>query len=381
MHYNRYQYPLVEVKEAYWESGSDGAVWHWLLEVDAPMASYEEQFLALHKALQMMRERYENAVPIMARYFLSDISNQAARVYDYRQECGESYAVSVIGQPPLNGSKLALWIMLQSEVVARPLPNGLLAVERPDHTHLWLGSAVAHSESSYSQTKDLLQEYDRQLFAQHCTLADHCVRTWFFVQNVDVNYAGVVEGRNWVFDQIGLTSQTHFIASTGIDGRNADPRISVQMDAYSVQGLMSEQIQYLYAPEWLNPTYEYGVSFERGTAVHYASRSEVYISGTASIDNYGEVLYVGDIAKQTQRMWQNVEALLAEAECSFEDVAQAVVYLRDVADYALVKALYEKRFPNLPYTIVLAPVCRPSWLIEMECIAIRENRNPNLPSY
>ena len=150
------------------------------------------------------------------------------------------------------------------------------------------------------------------------------------------------------------------------------------MDAYSVQGLIPEQIQYLYAPEWLNPTYEYGVSFERGTAVHYASRSEVYISGTASINNHGEVLYVGDIAKQTQRMWQNVEGLLAEAECSFENVVQAVVYLRDVADYALVKALYEKRFPNLPYTIVLAPVCRPSWLIEMECIAIRENRNPNL---
>ena len=381
MYYNHYQYPLVEVKEAYRESESDGAVWHWVFEVDAPIASYEEQFLALHKALQMMREKYENAVPVMARYFLSDISNQAAQVYAYREERGESYAVSVIGQPPLNGSKLALWIILQSEIVAHPLPNGLFAVERPNHTHLWLGSAIASSGGSCDQTKKILQEYDRQLHSQHCTLANHCIRTWFFVQNVDVNYAGVVEGRNRIFDQIGLTPQTHFIASTGIDGRNADPAISVQMDAYSVQGLLPEQIQYLYAPKWLNRTCEYGVSFERGTAVHYASRSEVYISGTASINNHGEVLHVGDIAKQTQRMWQNIEALLAEAECSFEDVVQAVVYLRDAADYALVKSLYEKRFPDLPYMIVLAPVCRRSWLIEMECIAIRENRNPTLPSY
>ena len=58
-----------------------------------------------------------------------------------------------------------------------------------------------------------------------------------------------------------LTEKTHYISSTGIGGRHADPKVTVQMDTYAVDGLKSEQIHYLYAPTHLNPTYEYGVSF------------------------------------------------------------------------------------------------------------------------
>ncbi len=67
------------------------------------------------------------------------------------------------------------------------------------------------------------------------------------------------------------------------------------MDTYAVDGLKSEQIHYLYAPTHLNPTYEYGVSFERGTYVDYGDRRQVFISGTASINNKGEVVCPGDI--------------------------------------------------------------------------------------
>lgn len=102
-----------------------------------------------------------------------------------------------------------------------------------------------------------------QLMGQRCTLASHCVRTWFFVQNVDVNYAGVVKARKEVFITQNLTEKTHYIASTGIEGRHADPSVLVQMDSYAVDGLEPGQIQFLYAPTHLNPTYEYGVTFER----------------------------------------------------------------------------------------------------------------------
>ena len=37
-----------------------------------------------------------------------------------------------------------------------------------------------------------------------------------------------------------------------------------------------------------------------------------YISGTASIDKYGHVLYLGDLEKQTNRLLENIEALLKE---------------------------------------------------------------------
>ena len=35
-----------------------------------------------------------------------------------------------------------------------------------------------------------------------------------------------------------------------------------------------------------------------------------------------------------------------------------------------VKKMFDERFPDIPRVITLAPVCRPTWLIEMECMAI-----------
>ena len=44
-------------------------------------------------------------------------------------------------------------------------------------------------------------------------------------------------------------------------------------------------------------------------------------------------------------------------------LGQMIVYLRDIADYAVVKAMYDQRFPHTPKVFVHAPVCRPGWLI------------------
>ena len=74
-------------------------------------------------------------------------------------------------------------------------------------------------------------------------------------------------------------------------------------------------------------------------------------------------------------MCENVETLLKEADCTFEDLGQMIVYLRDIADYTVVKAMYDKRFPHTPKVFVHAPVCRPGWLIEMECMGVKECKN------
>ena len=84
---------------------------------------------------------------------------------------------------------------------------------------------------------------------------------------------------------------------------------------------------------------------------------------------------MGDIVKQTERMWENVNALLEEGGASFDDVMQIIVYLRDICDYPVVKAMFDRKFPDTPHVITLAPVCRPTWLIEMECIAVKERHN------
>ena len=148
-----------------------------------------------------------------------------------------------------------------------------------------------------------------------------------------------------------------------------------------MKGLEAGQQSYLYARTHLNPTYEYGVTFERGVKITYGDRTHLLISGTASINNKGEVVHVGDIRKQANRMWENVGALLNEGGATFDDVMQIIVYLRDTADYEVVRQLFAERFPNTPYVITYAPVCRPQWLIEMECIAVTTQKDERFKDY
>jgi enamine deaminase RidA (YjgF/YER057c/UK114 family) len=58
---------------------------------------------------------------------------------------------------------------------------------------------------------------------------------------------------------------------------------------------------------------------------------------------------------------------------TMDNAAQLIVYLRDGSDFEKVKEMFSQKYPNIPTVFTLAPVCRPSWLIEMECMAIKAN--------
>lgn len=364
-----------------YEPTSGVAEYHAILRITNPRLTYTEQVDQLQEAYtQLLSTELPGAVAVFKRFFLSDAANQANHLQATLLEHSDC-ALSIVEQPPLDGTKIALWVYLLKGVQARTLPHGDYEVSHGGYRHLWSGSNFNKASKSEYQTRLLLNDYVMRLAEQGCSLANNCIRTWFFVQNVDVNYAGVVKARNEVFLTQNLTEKTHFIASTGIAGRHADHEVLVQMDTYAIDGLNPDQIHYLYAPTHLNPTYEYGVSFERGTYIDFGDRRQVFISGTASINNRGEIMYPGDIRRQTERMWENVETLLAEAECTFEHVGHLIIYLRDIADYTIVKEMFEERFPSTPKVYLQAPVCRPGWLIEMECMAVKPQNNEIFPPY
>ena len=347
--------------------------YHVILHVTDCTIPFQQQLDAILDAYQsVITNTLPGAVTVFKRYFLSDSANQAD---DVAAADTSDCAKSIIQQAPLDGTKIGLWAYLMTDVETRLLPSELYEARHGAYRHLWNGSAHNLAANSEYQTRLLFNEYVMQLLQEGCTLADNCIRTWLFVNDVDLNYGGVVRARNQVFFTQGLTNSTHFIASTGIGGRQQDPNVLTQMDNYAIDGFKPEQIRYLYAPTHLNRTSDYGVSFERGTRVDYGDRCHVIISGTASINNKGQVAYPKDIIQQTHRMWENVEALLSEAECTFDDVAHIIVYLRDNSDYAVVSKLFQERFADKPYIIVQASVCRPNWLIEMECMAVKKTVN------
>lgn len=369
-----FQFENAYAEAFQFDNGTAVKEYHVMIHVNSSRLPYTTQLEAVMNAYNSLIEGpMKGAQAVFKRYFLSDAANQADEIIvSDVTDC----AKSIIQQAPLDGTKVALWVYLMTDVQTGLSQSGLYEVRHGDFRHLWNGSAHNMAANSEYQTRLLFNEYNMQLIEEGCTLEANCIRTWFFVNDVDLNYGGVVRARNQFFFTQGLTVHTHFIASTGIGGRQQDPNVLSQMDNYAIAGVKKEQIHYLYAPSHLNRTSDYGVSFERGTYVDYADRRHVFISGTASINNKGEVMYPKDIVKQTHRMWENVEVLLAEADCTFDEVGEMVVYLRDTADYDLVKEMYEERFPGKPYVIVHAPVCRPGWLIEMECMAVKKIDKP-----
>ncbi len=308
--------------------------------------------------------------PVYKRYLMSDATNQSRWLPD-EDVC----ARSVIQQPPLDGSKVVLLVVMQQRSSFKNDGDGIWSDAKG---RIWMGDNDSIAPSySLSMTMEYLETLSKEISHRGGSLADNCLRTWFYVRDVDNNYSGVVKGRNAVFAREGLTSDTHFIASTGIAGQSADPSRLVSFSAFADMSIEPSQVRYLQGKSHLNPTYEYGVAFERGTTVDYGDRRHVYISGTASIDNKGEIVAPGDIVAQTERMLENIEVLLREGECSWGEVCNMVIYLRDTADYNIVNQIISKRFPQIPFVILLAPVCRPGWLIETECMAVKRVKHLN----
>jgi enamine deaminase RidA (YjgF/YER057c/UK114 family) len=299
----------------------------------------------------------------------------------------ESYpgAFSVIGQAPLTGGEFALWSQHITD------PDGPLATsgggarftcKRGPLLHFWIsGLHDSSGKDAFSQTESVLDQHNAWLASQDMSLATNVMRTWWFVRDIDVDYQGLVDARRAVFTDHGLTENTHYIASTGIAGAHPDDAALLSLDSYAISGMVHGQIEYLSAPEHLGPTHMYGVTFERATAISYADRRHVLISGTASIDAQGEIVHPGDVIRQLDRTLENITALLAAAKARLEDLAMILVYLRNPADGPMIEGILQQRFGSLPMLLLHAPVCRPGWLIEIEGVAIVAARRPDLPGF
>lgn len=129
----------------------------------------------------------------------------------------------------------------------------------------------------------------------------------------------------------------------------------------------------------LNEAYAYAKpsSFSRGIAIDLGNLTILLISGTASIDEHGKSIHVGDLRAQTRRTFSNITGLLASEGATWHDVVRTSCYLRDIErDYEGFNeertAFYtELGLDPLPAsTGIQAILCRPELLVEIEAIAI-----------
>lgn len=129
----------------------------------------------------------------------------------------------------------------------------------------------------------------------------------------------------------------------------------------------------------LNEAYAYAKpsSFSRGMRIDLNGVTILLISGTASIDEHGVSVHIGDFRAQMKRTLENITGLLESEGCSWHDIVRTSCYLRDIdRDY---DAFNEERTsffkaqgldPLPASTGIQAHLCRPELLIEIEAIAM-----------
>jgi 2-iminobutanoate/2-iminopropanoate deaminase len=132
-------------------------------------------------------------------------------------------------------------------------------------------------------------------------------------------------------------------------------------------------------PAVLNEAFEYAKpsSFSRGLRLEFGNVIVILISGTASIDERGVSIHIGDFRAQCRRVFSNIEALLGAEGATWKDVVRTSCFLRDIErDY---EAFNEERtgfykgqgLDPLPASIgIQAILCRPELLVEVEAVAV-----------
>jgi 2-iminobutanoate/2-iminopropanoate deaminase len=127
----------------------------------------------------------------------------------------------------------------------------------------------------------------------------------------------------------------------------------------------------------LNEAPDYGSAFSRGLRLDLNGLTILLISGTASIDDQGNTVHVGDFRAQLRRTYDNITGLLAAEGATWKDIVRTTCYLRDIdRDYAAFNDERTKFFRELGLdplpasTGIEAHLCRPDLLIEIEAIAM-----------
>ncbi len=340
--------------------------------VSQPQGNFRSQAMQL---LEQYQKAMAGTTPVWLRFHLSDISNQAEELSALVASCGG--IISMTGQPPVNGAKLALEAYHLAGNIQSSQTDSLLELRLKNYKFLYFRLNELSGSGSEEQMFEEFTRAEEILRSYGGTVAENLQRTWIYCRDIDNNYAGLVKARRELFHQYGLNEHTHYIASTGIEGASARCGRLVKMDSMALFGHETAQIEYMQALDHLSPTHVYGVTFERGTRIIFGDRSHYYISGTASIDKEGKILHVGNVARQAERMIENVEALLVNHGATLADLKQAVVYLRDPSDREVVEEILAARLsPETARIMVRGTVCRPGWLVELDGIAVNRKGNP-----
>jgi 2-iminobutanoate/2-iminopropanoate deaminase len=99
----------------------------------------------------------------------------------------------------------------------------------------------------------------------------------------------------------------------------------------------------------------------------------LWLAGQVPTDPDSGEVTTGGIEAQAEKVFDNLERLLATEGCGMERVVRCTVFLTTQADFAGMNAVYRRRLTD-PYparsTLIVAALANPAYRIEIDAIAI-----------
>ena len=196
----------------------------------------------------------------------------------------------------------------------------------------------------------------------------HVVRTWLYADRILEWYGDLNKARDRYFRSRGVYDR-YVPASTGI-GWTGSSQARIVLGAFAAQSKSPGSVEVEALPSPLQcPALEYGSSFSRAAEVRTPGWRRVIVSGTASIaPGSHDVAHVGDAARQIDCAMKAVAAIYESRGMSLADVSGALVYLKDET----CRVHWERwlaahpEYPAAHARAIVADVCRPDWLFEIE---------------
>jgi enamine deaminase RidA (YjgF/YER057c/UK114 family) len=166
------------------------------------------------------------------------------------------------------------------------------------------------------------------------------------------------------------------LAKLGALGTDGSVRPNAPGSPESHAPIVTRDVQ---VPEVLNEAYDYErpSSFSRALSFDIGDTRVLLISGTASVDEDGATIHVGDFRAQCWRTYRNISTILDAEGMTWRNMVRTTCYLRDIErDYKDFNEIRTAFFdwlgldPLPASTGIQARLCREDLLIEIEAIAV-----------
>jgi 2-iminobutanoate/2-iminopropanoate deaminase len=112
-----------------------------------------------------------------------------------------------------------------------------------------------------------------------------------------------------------------------------------------------------------------------GIAIGYKVDNLIFLSGQAAMDEYGELVGIGDFDEQAEQVFKNLDRVLKIAGSGLHKIIKVTIYLTSMDNFGKIVELRKKWFTK-PYpadTIVeVKALALPEFMIEIDAIALAQ---------